>query len=88
MMELLKQNQYAPLAVEMQVVVLFLGVRGFLDDIPIEKTSEFESEFIKFMESEGTKVLDAIRTEKELSNETIENLEKLIEEFKSTFVVE
>ena len=88
MMELLKQDQYAPLAVEMQVVVLFLGVRGFLDDIPIEKTREFESEFIKFMESEGTKVLDAIRTEKELSDETIENLEKLIEEFKSTFVVE
>ena len=88
MMQLLKQDQYAPLTVEMQVVVLFLGVRGFLDDIPIEKTREFESEFIKFMESEGTKVLDAIRTEKELSDETIENLEKLIGEFKSTFVVE
>ena len=52
------------------------------------RITKFESEFIKFMGSEGTKVLDAIRTEKELSDETIENLEKLIEEFKSTFVVE
>ena len=88
MMELLKQNQYAPLTVEKQVVVLFLGVKGFLDDIPIEHIRKFETDFLKFMDSEGKDVLEAIKKEKELSDTTTESLIKLIEEFKSTFIVE
>jgi len=87
MMELLKQDQYSPMPVEKQVAVLFLGVRGFLDDIPVEVTRRFESEFIKFMDAEGKDVLNSIKNQKELTDETIENLEKLVEEFKKTFVV-
>jgi F-type H+-transporting ATPase subunit alpha len=86
MMELLKQDQYSPLVVEMQVVVLFLGVRGHLDDIPVGKIRAFEAEFIKYMGSEGKEILDTIRTEKKLDPETEEKLEKIINEFKSTFV--
>ncbi len=88
MMELLKQNQYAPLSVEKQVIVLYLGIGGFLDDVPIEKISEFEKEFLKFMDSEYKDVLDAIGVKKELTDEIYESLEKLIKEFKSTFVME
>jgi len=88
MMELLKQNQYAPLTVEKQVVVLFLGVKGFLDDIPIEHIRKFETDFLKFMDSEGKDILEAIKKEKVLSDTTTESLIKLIEEFKSTFIVE
>jgi len=88
MMELLKQDQYAPLTVEKQVVVLFVGVRGFLDDIPIGEIRRFEGEYLKFMDTEGKDVLDTISTEKELKPETEEKLEKLIQEFKATFVVD
>jgi len=88
MMELLKQDQYSPLVVEEQIVVLYLGVRGFLDDIPIEKIRDFEGDFLKFMGTEGKDVLEAIKTEKEISSGTEEKLEKLIQEFKSTFVTD
>lgn len=87
MMELLKQDQFAPLTVEMQVAVLFLGVRGFLDEIPIDQIRRYEAEYTKYMKSEGKAVLDTIRTEKQLSDETTDALTKLIEEFTSTFVV-
>ncbi len=86
MMELLKQDQYSPLVVEMQVVVLFLGVRGHLDDVPVGKIRAFEAEFIKYMGTEGKEILDTIRTVKKLEPETEAKLEKIINEFKSTFV--
>ena len=87
MMELLKQDQYSPMSVEKQVVVLLLGIEGYLDDIPIEQICKFEAEFLKFMDSEGKDVLEAIKTEKELSAESSESIGKLVEEFKPTFVV-
>ncbi|MCE5250114.1 F0F1 ATP synthase subunit alpha [bacterium] len=87
MMELLKQDQFAPMPVEMQVAVLFLGVRGHLDDIPIGQVRRFEAEFVKFMNSEGKDVLEAIRKEKEMSVQAVELLTRRIEEFKATFVV-
>jgi len=85
MMELLKQDQYAPMAVEMQVAVLFLGVRGFLDDIPVDQIRAFEAGYIKFMGTEGKDVLEKIKTEKTISDETAGKLEKLINDFKATF---
>jgi len=87
MMELLKQDQFEPLPVEMQVAVLFLGVRGFLDEVPVDQIRRYEAEYTKYMNSEGKAVLDTIRTEKQLSDETTDALTKLIEEFTSTFVV-
>ena len=87
MMELLKQDQYSPMLVEKQVVVLFLGVEGYLDDIPIEQIRAFEVDFLKFMDTEGADVLASIRNEKELTDDTAHSLIKLIKEFKTTFVV-
>ena len=86
MMELLKQDQYAPLTVEKQVSVLYLGVGGFLDDIPVAQIHEFEAEFIKFMDSEGKDVLNTIKEKKELDQEIYESLDKYIKEFKTSFV--
>ncbi|MFC1551651.1 F0F1 ATP synthase subunit alpha [Candidatus Latescibacterota bacterium] len=86
MMQLLKQNQFVPLAIEKQVVSIFLGVKGHLDDVAIEQVINFEADFLKFMDSDGKDVLEKIKTEKELSKETTEALIKLIEEFKPTFV--
>ncbi len=88
MMELLKQDQYSPLTIERQVVVTFLGVRGYVDDVPVEHIRKFETDFIKFMDTEGKEVLDSIVKERMLTDETIEKLIKLVKEFKSTFIVE
>ncbi|MFC1489968.1 F0F1 ATP synthase subunit alpha [Candidatus Latescibacterota bacterium] len=86
MMQLLKQGQFVPLAVEKQVVSIFLGVKGHLDDVDIDQIINFETEFLKFMDSAGKDVLEKIKTEKVLSDETTEALVALIDEFKPTFV--
>ena len=86
MMQLLKQNQFVPLAIEKQVVSIFLGVKGHLDDVAIDQVGNFETDFLKFMDSDGKDVLKTIKTEKVLSKETTEALVKLIDEFKPTFV--
>lgn len=48
--EILKQNQYAPMTVEKQIAIIYCGTQGLLSDIPVEKVKEFESEFLEFME--------------------------------------
>ena len=72
MMELLKQDQYQPMTVAEQVVVLYLGVRGHLDDIDVEEIRRFEGEYLKFMQTEGKDVVEKIATEKQLTDETEE----------------
>ena len=85
MVELLKQNQYIPMSMEDQVILLFAGTQGYLDDIPVEAISKFEVEFTKFMK--GTK--DDIRTElgdkKEITDDLKAKLGQAIEEFKKGF---
>lgn len=85
MVELLKQKQYMPIPVEKQVVLLFAGANGYLDDLPVSKLSEFENRFLEFMESVHRKILATIRKEEKLSDETIAALKKAIEEFKKAF---
>jgi len=86
MMELLKQDQYAPMPVEQQVAVLFMGVRGFLDDIPVDQIRKFEQDFIRFMVSEHKDTLDGIASAKQLTPELTETLSANIVDFKKTFV--
>jgi len=86
MMEILKQDQYSPMPVEKQVVVLFLGVQGYLDDVEVPDIRKFEADFLRFMDTEGKAVLDAIKTEKVMSDQTVKALCRLIEDFKPTFV--
>lgn len=87
MMELLKQDQYSPMSVEQQIAVLFMGVRGFLDDIPVDQVRRFETEFLRYMEAEGIQVLASIVREKQLTPEITEALTKNINDFKRTFAV-
>ncbi len=86
MMELLKQDQYDPMTVEKQVAVLYLGVMGFLDDVDVEHVRQFEEEYVKYLDTNGKDILEAIVKEKTLSDDLKGRLEKIIEEFKSTFV--
>jgi proton translocating ATP synthase, F1 alpha subunit len=85
-MEILKQNQYATMPVEEEVVVIYAAVKGFTDDIDPEKIGKFEQEFLRFMRSVKADLLTKIRTEKALSNDMIAALEKAINEFKQGFV--
>jgi len=85
MVELLKQPPYSPIPVEKQVVILYAGTRGYLDDIPVEAITKFEKEFYIFIETKYPQILEAIRTTKKLDSDTEEELKKAIEDFKSQF---
>jgi F-type H+-transporting ATPase subunit alpha len=86
MMELLKQGQYQPMAVEEQIAVLYAGVNRFLDNLPIEKVGPFEQEYIRFLKSNYPNILKEIREKKALDDELEELLKKSIKEFLDSFV--
>lgn len=81
--ELLKQDQYAPLSMENQVSIIYALINGFLDDVEVDKIIEWEKNFHKFMYSSKREVLEIIAEKKELTDEVVEKLEESIEEFKS-----
>jgi|TARA_R110000751_G_scaffold54468_1_gene117193 F-type H+-transporting ATPase subunit alpha len=83
--ELLKQPQYSPLKVEEQVVVIYAGVKGYLDGIAISKIRAFEEQFLSDIGSSGADILDAIRTEKVLSADTEAKLKAFLDKFAKTF---
>lgn len=83
--EVLKQGQYEPMAVEAQVLILWAATNGYLDDLPLERVSEFEKEFLEFMKDKHRTVIATIEKERELSEETKEKLKKAAEDFKKNF---
>jgi len=85
MTELLKQGQYVPMPVEEQVAVIYAGVNGFLDKLPVESITEFEKEYLHFMRNEHPEILQEIREKKELSDELMERMNKVIKEFVDEF---
>lgn len=85
MVELLKQPRYKPMPVEKQIVSIYTGTKGYLDDIPVEKVREFEEQFLEFVETNYNDVLEKIRTEKVLSEEIEKRLVEAITEFKKKF---
>jgi len=85
MVEVLKQGPYAPVAIEKQVVIIFAGANGYLDDIPASSVTKFEAELMPFMEAKYANILDAIRNEKKISDDTEAELRKAIEDFKASF---
>ncbi len=84
--ELLKQNQYSPLAVEEQVVSIYSGVRGHLDGVAVADVTRFEKSMLEELHSKHPDILDAIRTEGSLSPETDEKLGGFLSGFVNVFV--
>jgi F-type H+-transporting ATPase subunit alpha len=80
--ELLKQPQYAPMRLDHQVMVIYAGTNGYLDDIPVEKIRAFEAAFIRFMDTTYPQVGEKIMTAREIDPATEETLKKAIQEFK------
>jgi F-type H+-transporting ATPase subunit alpha len=85
LVELLKQPQYTPFPVEEQVVSIWAGTTGKLDDIDVADIRVFESQFLDYLRREEKGILDEIRTTPELKDETVERLEKAIKTFKEQF---
>ena len=85
MMEVLKQDLHTPMPVEKQVAVIFLGVNGYLDDIPTPQLKRLESEYLSHLESKRPELLKQIADEKDLSDQLREKLKEAAIEFLNQF---
>jgi F-type H+-transporting ATPase subunit alpha len=86
MVELLKQGQYSPVPVEKQVLILYVGTQGNLDDLPLPLVRPFEAELFKFVENAHPGLLPSIREKKALTDEIKGQIEAVVKEFKPKFV--
>ena len=83
--ELLKQAQYSPMEVEEQVAVIFAGVKGYLDKIPTQKIGEFEKSLLQKLNTKGSKILESIRKDKSISDETDQALKDVLDQLVKNF---
>jgi len=83
--ELLKQPQFSPLTPSEEVAVIFAGVNGYLDKLPVNKVSDFERGLLSVMRSKNADVLKDIATQKALSDELRGRLKAAVEAFAATF---
>jgi F-type H+/Na+-transporting ATPase subunit alpha len=85
LVELLKQPQYDPFPVEEQVVSIWAGSNGYLDDVPVEDVSRFETDFLDYLRRSHAGILQTIRESLALSEDTVTALKDAIEEFRKGF---
>ena len=83
--ELLKQKQYTPMTVAEQVISVFCGVKGYLDDIDLKDISEFESKIIDKCKSEKPEIIDSILSSGKLEDDIEKSLVEVITNLKKTF---
>jgi len=88
LVEILKQDQYSPLPVEKQVLVIFAGTNAYLDDLAVELCRPFEVELYRFVENAHPEILNEIREKKVLSDDLKNALHAALKEFKERFVAE
>lgn len=88
LVELLKQGRYVPMPVERQVMAIFAGTKGYIDDIPVDDVQRFRDEFLDFIESANPEIGKAIISEGKLSDEISEKLGQALNDFKAQFAVE
>ena len=85
MVELLKQSQYQPMEVADQIISIYAGTRGHLDEIPLTKVRDFEVGLLSFVRDRKPELLDKIRNEKDLTSEIEEMIKSAISAFKASF---
>jgi F-type H+/Na+-transporting ATPase subunit alpha len=86
MVEILKQNQYVPMTVERQIAIIFAASKGHLDDIAIEEVANFESSLFDYLDANASVQLKAISETGDLNDERSKDLEKVITDFKNSFI--
>ena len=85
MVEVLKQPPYSPLVIEKQVIIIYAGANGLLDDIPAHEVVAFEAELYPFLEAKYPKILEDISAKKALDKDIEVELNKALKEFKINF---
>ncbi len=85
MVELLKQSQYAPFSTEDQVVSVWSGTNGKMDDVPVEDIRRFERELLDYMHREEQPLLNSIREGGKMSDDTVQMLGDAVDKFKTQF---
>lgn len=86
MVEVLKQAQYSPLSMPKQIIFIYSGTKGYLDDLAKEDIKKFEAGLYEFMDKKHPEIAKDIETSKKLTDKTMDELNKAIEEFKKEFV--
>jgi F-type H+-transporting ATPase subunit alpha len=86
MVELLKQKQYVPMPVQHQVISIYAGTQGYLDDLPLEKVADFEERLIFYMEHTHSEIPETIAKEKDVSEETEKKLKSVLDDFKEHYL--
>ncbi|MFH1282132.1 MAG: F0F1 ATP synthase subunit alpha [bacterium] len=85
MVEILKQDQYKVLTTAQQVLIIYCGIKGFVDDIPVNKIKNFESSLFAFVQEKYNQVLEEIEFKKMLDDQMYEKLDAIVKEFKGQF---
>ena len=88
LVEILKQGQYQPLPLEKQILIIFAGTQGYLDDVPVESCRKFEEDLYRFADNAHRPVLQDIAARKVLDDDLRGRVTSLIEEFKARFMAE
>ena len=88
LVEILKQGQFSPIPVEKQVLIIYVGTRGLLDDVPVDRCRAFEASFLSFVESGHPGVLATLREKKAFDDELKAKVETLAAEFKQRFLAQ
>jgi F-type H+-transporting ATPase subunit alpha len=85
LVELLKQDQYSPLSAEEQVVVIFAGVRGYLDALDTTDVQRFEKQLLAEVRDKGSEILKEIRQKQKLSDDLEERIKSFLDDFSKKF---
>ncbi|MBB3204520.1 F-type H+-transporting ATPase subunit alpha [Rhodopirellula rubra] len=85
MVELLKQPQYQPLSVAEQVISIYAGTNGMLDDVPVKEVQQFEKEMLQFVNDKHSSLVSDMTAKPELSDENVERIVKAVTEFKAVY---
>lgn len=88
MVEVLKQPPYSPISVEKEVVIIYAGSHGYLDDVEVGAIGKFEKEFYSYIEAEYPMIFESIRNKKTLDEDIEDTLKKALDSFKVTFSAE
>jgi F-type H+-transporting ATPase subunit alpha len=83
LVELLKQPQYKPMPLEQEVMVIYAGTKGYLDDVPLNKIADFQNQFLAFIDSEVSHVRSALAEKKDLTDDLENQLKEALSAFKS-----
>ncbi len=86
LVQLLKQDQYSPLSVEEQVVVIYAGTKGYLDGVPVNQVGEFEKRLLEDLRANGKGILEKIRDEKKIGDDTEAEMKVFLSDFAKAFV--